>query len=252
VEDVMRKLLLAACAAALFVGGAAAAPAADEARAIIERAIKAHGGFDRLSRVRADQVKCKGVLFVNDKETPFLSETTVQPPSQFRNVFELQGARKAVFVEILNGDKVSFSIDGQPQKVDDGLATEVRETMQLNRIIRLVPLLTDKAYTLQPLGEVKIDDQLALGVKATAKGRRESRLFFHKASGLLIKTEHITEDDAGKNVMQEELYGDFKDDQGYKRPMKITAYRNGKKIMEAKLLDVKYLDKVDDEEFTKP
>ena len=251
-EDVMRKLLLAVWVVALWCGAASAAPADDEARAIIERAIKAHGGFDRLSRVRADQVKCKGALFVNDKDTPFLSETTVQPPNQFRNVFELQGARKAVFVETLNGDKVSFSIDGQPQKVEDGLATEVRETMQLNRIIRLVPLLTDKAYTLQPLGEVKIDDQPALGVKATAKGRREARLFFHKTSGLLIKTEHIMEDDAGKKVMQEELYSDFKDDQGYKRPMKITAYRNGKKIMEANILDVKYLDKVDEEEFTKP
>ena len=248
----MRKLLLAACAAALFVGNAVAAPADDEARAIIERAIKAHGGFDRLSRVRADRVKCKGVLILNDKETPFTSETTVQPPNQFRNVFELQGPRKAVFVEILDGDKVLFSIDGQPQKVDDGLATEVRETMQLNRVIRLVPLLTDKAYTLQPLGEVKIEDQPALSVKAAAKERREVRLFFNKANGLLIKTEHLMEDDAGKKVVQEEFYGDFKDDQGYKRPMKITAYRNGKKIMEADILDVKYLDKVDEEEFTKP
>ena len=248
----MRKLLLAVCAAVLWVGDAAAAPADDEARAVIERAVKAHGGFDRLSRVRADRVRCKGALFVNDKETPFTSETTVQPPSQFRNVFELQGPRKALFVQVLNGDKVSFSIDGQPQKVDDGLATEVRETMQLNRVIRLVPLLTDKSYTLRPLGEVKIEDQPALGVKATAKGRREVRLFFHKTSGLLIKTEHLMEDDAGKTVIQEELYGDFKDDQGYKRPMKITAFRNGKKIMEAAVLDVKYLDKLDEDEFVQP
>jgi hypothetical protein len=248
----MRKLLLATCTVALFVGNAVAAPADDEARAIIERAVKAHGGFERLSRVRADRVRCKGVLIVNDKETPFTSETTVQPPSRFRNLFDLQGARKAVFVEVLNGDKVSFSIDGQPQKVDDGLATEVRETMQLNRIIRLVPLLTDKAYTLQPLGEVKVEDQPAVGVKATAKGRRDVRLFFNKANGLLIKTEHLMDDDAGKTVVQEEFYGDFKDDEGYKRPMKITAYRNGKKIMEAVVLDVKYLDKVDEEEFTKP
>ncbi len=222
------------------------------ARAIIERAVKAHGGFDRLSRVRVDRVKSSGVLIVNDKETPFLSETTVQPPLQFRNVLELQGARKTVFVEVLNGDEVLFSIDGQPQKVDDALTAEVRETMQLNRIVRLVPLLTDKSYSLQPLGEIKIDGQPAVGVKTTAKGRREVRLFFNKASGLLIKTEHIMDDDAGKNVVQEELYADFKDDQGYQRPMKITAFRNGKKIMEADILDVKYLDKVDDAEFTKP
>jgi hypothetical protein len=248
----MRKLLLAACLVAVCFGNAVATPAEDEAQAIIERAIKAHGGFDRLSRLRADRVKSKGFLLVNDKETPFVAETTVQPPHQFRNVFQLQGARKAVFVEVLNGNKVSFSIDGQPQKVDDSLAAEVRETMQLNRIVRLVPLVTDKAYKLEPLGEIKVEDQLSFGVKATAKGRREVRLFFHKESGLLIKTEHNMDDGAGKTVVQEEFYGAFKDDQGYKRPMKITAYRNGKKVMEAEILDVKYLDKVDDAEFTKP
>jgi hypothetical protein len=53
-------------------------------------------------------------------------------------------------------------------------------------------------------------------------------------------------------VVQEDFYRDFKDDQGYKRPMRIAAYRNGKKILEMELLDVKYLDKVDDAEFTKP
>ena len=136
--------------------------------------------------------------------------------------------------------------------MDDSLATEVRETMQLNRIVRLVPLLRDKSYVLQPLGEVKVEDQPALGVKATVKGHRDVRLFFSKANGLLIKTEHVTGDDAGKTVVQEEFYSDFKDDQGYQRPMKITAYRNGKKVMEADVLDVKYLDKVDKAEFTKP
>jgi len=34
--------------------------------------------------------------------------------------------------------------------------------------------------------------------------------------------------------------------------MKVSAYRNGKKVMEAEVTDVKYLDKVDDAEFAKP
>jgi hypothetical protein len=247
----MRKFLLAVCTAALLFGPAAAAPA-DEAQAIIERAIKAHGGLDRLSHVRADRVTNKGMLVVNGKETPFVAETTVQLPAQFRNVIHLQGERKTVFVEILNGDKVYFTIDGQPQKVDDNLAAEVRETMQLNQAIRLTPLLMDKAYTLEPLGEVTIDGQTALGVKAAAKGRREMRLFFSKETGLLIKTEHATDDGAGKEVVQEELYTNFDDVQGFRRPMKIAAFRNGKKVMEAEVVEVKYLDKTDDADFAKP
>jgi hypothetical protein len=59
----MRKLLLAAGAAVVALG-AAPAPPDEEAEAIIERAVKAHGGLDRLSRVRADRVVNRGVLIV--------------------------------------------------------------------------------------------------------------------------------------------------------------------------------------------
>jgi hypothetical protein len=247
----MRKLLLAACAAVLALG-AAPAPPDDEAQGIIERAVKAHGGVDRLSRVHADRVTNRGVLFVQSRETPFTSETTVQLPNQLRNVIHLEGDRKTVFVQILNGDKVYLTIDGQPQKVDDTLSEELRETLQLNQMVRLVPLLTDRTYMLEALGEVKIDDTPALGVKASAKGRRDVRLFFNKETGLLMKTEHTVDDGAGKEAVQEEIYGDFEEVQGVRRPMKIAAFRNGKKIMEADVVEVKYLDKVDDAEFAKP
>jgi hypothetical protein len=264
----MRKLLLAVCAAGLGAAvchgqlaaralchGQLAARATgpdEEAQGVIERAVKAHGGLDRLSRVRADRVASKGVLVVNGAETPFTSETTVQLPGQFRNVIRLQGERKTTFVQILNGDKVYFTIDGQPQKADDQLTAELRQTLLLNQAVRLTPLLTDKAFTLEALGEVKVEDQPCLGVKASAKGRPDVRLFFNKETALLVKTEHAVDDGAGKQVVQEEFYSEFEEVNGVRRPMKISAYRNGKKVMEAEVTDVKYLDKVDDAEFAKP
>ena len=36
------------------------------------------------------------------------------------------------------------------------------------------------------------------------------------------------------------------------RPVRVSAYREGKKVMQAELLEVKYLDKVDDDEFAIP
>ena len=103
----------------------------------------------------------QGVLIVKDQETPFTTETTVQLPNQFRNVIRLQNEHKTVFVNIVDGDKMYFTLDGQPEKVSDTLAAELRETMQLNQAVRLVPLLTDRSYTLEALGEVKVDDQPA-------------------------------------------------------------------------------------------
>ena len=48
------------------------------------------------------------------------------------------------------------------------------------------------------------------------------------------------------------MYSDFQDQDGYRRPMKMAVFRNGKKVMEAEVIEVKYLDKVDAAEFAKP
>ena len=194
----------------------------------------------------------QGVLIVNDHETPFQTETTVQLPNQFRNVIRVQGDRKTVFVNILNGDKMYFTHGrpaGEGERYAGGRAAR-DDAAQPGR----PPGAAADGQVLHPgsLGEVKVENQPAVGVKATAKGRREVRLFFNRESGLLIKTEHAMDDGAGKEVVQEEMYSDFQDVEGYRRPMKMAVYRNGKKIMEAEVTDVKYLDKVDEAEFTKP
>jgi hypothetical protein len=248
----MRTVVWSACAAGLWLGAVGGARGDDTAQGILERAIKAHGGEERLGKVHADKVKLKGVFYVAAKEVPFTGETTVQLPGQFRNVLQLNGDRKATILQILNGDSIYVSIDGQPQKVEAAAAAEVRETMQLDRAVHLTPLLADKAFTLEALGEVKVGDAAAWGVKASAKGRRDVLLYFDKETNLLVKTEHQLDDGSGKEVKQEEFYSDFKDVGGCKRAMKVTVRRNGNKIMEAELTEVNLLDKVDDAEFAKP
>lgn len=242
----------------LLLLAAGTASAQETPRAILERAIKAHGGEERLSRVRADKVRLQGKLVMPGKDgpvaVPFTAETTVQLPSQFKNVVELNVSadRKFTLVQILNGDKGYVTLDGQPQKLEPAALAEMRETMYVDRAVRLVPLLTDNGHELGALGEVKVNERPALGIKVSAKGRKDLRLFFDKETALLVKTEHILEDGMGKEVRQEGYYSDFKDLGGYRRPTKVAAFRDGKKVMEAELLDVKYFDKIDDAEFSKP
>ena len=248
----MRRLVVALWAAGLLAGLAGPAPGQDTPRAVIERAIKAHGGRERLGRVRADKVKLKGTLTVGTKSVPFTAETTVQLPGQFKSVVQLTaGNDKHTVVHILNGDKGSIALDGQPQKLEPAALAEMRETLQLDRAVRLVPLLTDKSFTLSSLGESKGAERTVVGIKVTAKGRRELRMYFDKDSGFLVKTEHMLED-KGREVRQEELYSDFRDVGGYKRPIKVSAYRDGKKVMDAEMLEVRSYDRIDPVEFTKP
>lgn len=235
-----------------FLLSALPAAADDSPKAVIERAIKAHGGQERLEKIKADRVTLKGVVVIGDKSVDFSGETTVNLPAQMRSVTKLmiEGKPQTV-VNLLNGDDVIATINGQPQKVAASTAQSIRDTMLLNRVERLTNLLSDKAVEVTALGDSTLDDKPVVGVQIRLKNHGDVKAFFDKESGLLVKTEHV-HDDGAKKVKQEERYSDYKDFDGFRRPTKTVVSRDGKKIMEWYVVDVKYLDKVDETLFKKP
>jgi hypothetical protein len=248
----MRCSLLA-CGLALLLAPHALAEDTPSPRAVIERAIKAHGGKERLSKARADRVEFKGTLHVGKQEVPFVARTTVQLPDQFKNEMEMTIAgRLHTVVQILDGDKATVLHNGMPQKVSDEVAAEMRATLRLDRAVRLVPLLTDRTFRLKSLGESKVQGRAVWGVEVSLQGTKALSLYFDKESGLLIKSEHRLRTDKDKAVVQEHYYSGFKDIGGYRRPTRVAAYRDGKKLMEARLVKVKTFDHLDAREFRAP
>ena len=249
----MRTLIVSAGVIALTLGGAGAVRAQDAARELIERAVKAHGGAEALARSRAEKVKFKGNIVLRGHNVPFLAETTVQLPAQYKYLIEMNdGTDKTTILHIINGNNVYVAINGQPQKLDAASQSEIRNGMELQRAQRLLPLLEDKSYQLALLDEVKVNDRPAAGVRVTGRGRREMRLYFDKEFGLLVRAEILLDDGKGKQVRQHYFFGNFKDMGGYKRYTKVKADRDGKTVMEAELLDAKTFDKIDETEFAKP
>ena len=250
----MRTLAISTGIVALLLGGAGRVPAQeDAARAILERAVKAHGGAEALGRIKAERIKLKGSLVLRGHSVPFTGETTVQFPSQYKHVMQTNdGVDKHTILQIVNGDKIHIAIDDKALAPDAALRSELRTGIELRRAQRLVPLLEDKSYQLAVLDELKVNDRPALGVRVTGRGRKEMRLYFDKEHGLLVRAEFPLDDDKGKQVRQHFFFGDYKDIGGCRRYTKVKAYRDGKQVMEAELLDVKTFDKIDDSEFDKP
>lgn len=255
----MRSSITSAMMAGLFsLTVTGLVPAQETPRSIIERAIAAHGGAERLSRIRADKVRLHGKILLPGKDgpvlVPFSGETTIQLPDKFKNVFQMNvnTDKKFDLVQILNGDKAFVTVNGQLQNLPPAALAEMHETMYLDRVVRLVPLLTDRGYELTALGKSKANNREVTGIKVSMKGHKDLRLFFDDETGLLIKSEHVLDNIGGKEVLQEEFYGDFKDFNGYRRPTRIAAFRAGQKVLEAEMLDVKYFNKFDDTEFAKP
>jgi hypothetical protein len=250
----MRTLTISTGIVVLVLGGAGGVSAQeDAARAILERAVKAHGGAEVLARLKAERIKFKGSLVLRGHNVPFTDETTVQLPSQYKHVIETNdGVDKHTILQVVNGDKVYIAIDDKALPTDAALRSEIRTGIELRRAQRLLPLLEDKSYQLAVLDELKVNDRPAVGVRVTGRGRKEMRLYFDKEHGLLVRAEFPLDDGKGKEVRQHFFFGDYKDIDGYRRYTKVKAYRDGKQIMEAELLDAKTFDKIDESEFAKP
>ena len=81
----------------------------------------------------------------------------------------------------------------------------------------------------------------------------DSSLYFDKDTGLLAKTERRAVDPmSGQEVNEERIVTEYQKLEGMQSPKRILVNRDGKKFMEAEIVEVKFLDKVDPQTFGKP
>jgi hypothetical protein len=249
----MRRLIIWTGTIALLAGSAGVAWAQDDARALIERAVQAHGGAEALGRVHAEKIKFKGTMVVQGHTSSILVEKTLQLPSKYKSVIEINSdGEKHTIIHVVNRDKTYVTVDGRTVSATPETLAELRSVLELERAQHLLPLLEDKSYQLTLAEEIKVNDRPAVGVRITGRGRREMRLYFDKEHGLLVRAENRLDAGKDKEIRQHFFYGDYKETGGYKRPTKLRAYRDGTQVMEAELLDAKPLEKVDETEFAKP
>jgi len=251
----MQKLILAAVAFGVLWGFADRAQAADDLpKAIIEKAIKAYGGEEKLAKMKAVQVKGRGTLEILGMTVDFTTEGTSQDPGQIKSelTFEIQN-QKITIVQVLNKDKGWMKAMGNTMALEGDLLTEMKEEAHSSVVQSLVPLLKDKAFTLAPLGELKVNDQMTLGVKVTCKGHKDIDLYFNKTTGLLAKIARQSIDPQQmKEVARESYPSDYKEMDGLKYPSKMLMNQDGKKLLDLEVTELKFLDKVDDSTFAKP
>jgi hypothetical protein len=252
---VMRRMLLASVVASLALSAAVSVRADDakELQAVIDKAIKARGGADKLAKFKAATWKGKGKFYGLGDAVEYTGEWAIFPPSRSRNTIDLDfGGMKVQRTAVVNGDKGWVKLNDMLQEMDKDQLAEVRDQLYLNTVTSLIAL-KDKAYQLSSLEEAKVDDRPAVGVKVSHKDRPDVSLFFDKESGLPLKSEVRLKDGmSGQEYAQEMLYGDYKEVDGLKHAMKITIKRDGKLYIEAEWSDFKQHDSLDDGLFGKP
>ena len=242
----MRSLL----AAVLVCGTAALGHAGnrEDALAIIEQAVKAHGGDDALAKAHLAVRNGEGVMFQAGKEVAFTDEMTWNLPDQWRDAVEIQ--KSVRFTIAVNGDKAWQSVAANVTTVGAERLKELREEIYILWLETLTPLRQD-GFDLAPLPEIKVNSQPAVGVKASSKGHAEARLYFDTHTHLLVKVERTAED-AGLKLDKEYLLSDHKEFDGVKLPTHVVEILDGKKASDLTSASYKFPAKPDDSLFAKP
>ncbi len=246
----MRTALRLALVVGLLYGAAGPLRAddRDKALALIDRAIKAHGGEAGLAKVAVSTRTNAGSQTQPTGEVTFTSTVTQSLPDRVRLEIEVG---KSKLLTVIDGAKGwQQSAGGSTFPVDRDRLKEMKGEAYVWWLATLVPLKKD-GLTLALAPEIKVDGKPALGVKVSGRGEPDAKLYFDQGSGLLVKIERRAPE-TGVLVNKEYYFSDFKDFDGVKLPAKEVMTVNGRKWYEVKVLTYKFLAKVEDSAFARP
>jgi hypothetical protein len=222
---------------------------------IVNKAIEAVGGDEKLAKFQAEIFRAKGKIRLRGADLVIDSgEWSVQRPDKLRTQVK---AGDLTWIHVVNGDKVWSKIgDMATLQIEDkdqiGQAIEQRYA---DWVCTLVPLKA-KEFTLHSAGVAKVAKKPATGVRVSHKGHRDIELFFDKENGFLVKsvTKVVLSDDEGKSeqVTQETVFSDYTEVNRVKRPWKISVSHDGKMFMEIEVTQMELKEKLDDSVFSKP
>ncbi|MEX0585890.1 MAG: hypothetical protein WD176_04565 [Pirellulales bacterium] len=246
----MTRTMTCVVAIALLAAIASRATADDDAaiKTLVDKAVKAAGGAEKLEKFNAATWSEKGTYHGTGTALPYDGQYAMQYPDHFR--MEIKG----VFVLLLAGDK---GWTKSPEGVKDFTkeqVTEQREQQHAGWLTAKLHKLHDKKNKLTLTGETKVADRPAIGLKVSSEGYRDVTMYFDKESNLVVRVDHVvrSEELGGKEVNQEMTASNHKEIDGIMHPMKVVINRDGKVFVEAEMENLKLVDKLPDGTFSKP
>ena len=242
-------------AAALCVFGPTDNCAADDkdAAAVLDKAIQALGGEEKLGKVKAATWKAKGKINFGGADHDFTIETTVQGIDHTRQAFETEVDGNAVTgATVVAGEKGWRKFGDMATELDADALANAKRALYLQAVVVTLLPLKDKAFKVEAAGEEQLDGKPAAALKITGPDGKEFTIYFDRESGLPVKQVGKVVGFMGEEYTQETTYADYKDFGGIKKATKLLGKRDGEKFLEYELTEFKVLDKVDAKTFAQP
>jgi hypothetical protein len=213
-----------------------------QARAIIDKAIQAHGGADKLSQFKAVGAKWVGKHKVeNEYYADAVRVVTYEmPDNKIRFDFEVENPKGSnfAFSRVVSGKKGWQGSGQRARDLKEAEVTQIVDEIYAHWLASVVPLqdlvlLKNSGFAFSVFGNVPADGKDAVGVVVSCQGRPDVILFFDKATGLAIKSERRAKDPAtNREYTAESIYRDYKAFQGVMWPTIRLDRRDGEDLEE--------------------
>jgi hypothetical protein len=273
----------------IFVSGPGQAASADDKQsaAVLDKAMNALGGEDKLSKIKAVTWNAKGKITFGEtgkfaladrEEHDFTSRTTARGLEHFRSEIDIHvlnildelkrdGIRKDDFdkelkelgaeveelgklriLTVLNGDKAWFTAMDYPGKRDAG---KMKRTVYLEVIPVMLAPLKGPGFKVETAGAEKVRDRPVVILKVTCPDGNEIRISFDRESGLPVRAVGKVFTLEEEEITQETTYSDYKDFGGIKVATQIEL-KNGWLNRKLEVTEFKILDAADPSTFKAP
>lgn len=249
----MRSCLFAVATVAAL-GLTSRADDSADAKALVEKAIKARGdkpGEQLPALTWKDSGKFTGGGFAMN----YTADWAFQGPDKYR--FTMNGTfgeAKLTITAVVNGDKAWQSDGKMVEEITGDKLEYTKNEVYALWVTSLSALTTEKGFTLATAKGKDVDGKPTAAVTVAREKRPTITLYFDNETGLLVKTEYTAKDEfqKWKPVLDETYLGDYKEVGGMKVFTKLKVVRDGKTMIETTLSDQKWGAKIDPKAFEKP
>jgi hypothetical protein len=236
----------------LSCGAASVSHDEETPRAIVQAAIKAHGGEANIARTLTGKVFAKvRMRAARGAEAVVSWEETFELPRRYHRRIKGQASGKDFSMEYAITDGSGW-IRRNGGDLEDYRGEKAPLSRSWLATLALLPACLADGVELTPGSSEKVGGREAVGVRVSGEDAN-AVLFFDRSSHLLLKSKkRMPNPVSRKEVEGELLYGDYKEVSGVQYPHRITASAEGEKILEVEITKVEFLKKVEDRLFDWP
>ena len=222
------------------------------AAAVIDKAVEAAGGREKIAAVKAVTWTNKGKVTINGTESAFTARSTFAGHDRRRVEFDLDlGGNPIKVLSVINGDKGWRQVNGMTEELSGEELDRERRSAHLEwTTVALLPL-KQAPFKTEAAGEERVDGKPADGVKVTGPVGEPHTIFFDRETHLPVKLVSVATDFAGE-ATHETTFSDYKEFNGIKKATKIKVKRDGQPFVDAELSEFKLIDAPDAKTFEKP